>query len=346
MKTKRFAIILLALTLLLPLFVGVRSVSAAYPSFTISEVKTDVSVTILTKDMPANFDFVVRMGEYNTRGVNGIEVATFKSGEGGSFLATFAIPDALKGRAMISIRIDSTTGGYYYYNWFWNDAENGTWPDVTPPPTPVPPQPEPVPTFLIKSVDPSKTVTIVTSNFPKNVDFTVRMGKMWTQGINGIEVARLNSGEGGSFEATFDIPAEIKDYRQVSIRLEGTLGYYAYNWFWNVANGIVEPPVPPTPPVAVVYPSFAITAVKRDQTVSIRAFDLPKDTEFTVLMGKMWTMGIAGVEAATFNSGEGGTMEATFPIPASLAGLDRISIRLQSSTVFAYNWFWNFDAGQ
>jgi len=52
------------------------------------------------------------MGEYNTRGENGIEVATFNSGAGGSMSATFNIPNALKGRAMISIRIESLTGGY------------------------------------------------------------------------------------------------------------------------------------------------------------------------------------------------------------------------------------------
>jgi len=41
------------------------------------------------------------------------------------------------------------------------------------------------------------------------------------------------------------------------------------------------------------------------------------------------------------NSGEGGTLEATFAIPAELAGEQRIAIRLQGEVYYAYNWFWN-----
>ncbi|HPB05554.1 MAG TPA: hypothetical protein PKX60_04895, partial [Prolixibacteraceae bacterium] len=55
-----------------------------------------------------------------------------------------------------------------------------------------------IPTFSIKSVLAGEDVTIHTYNFPKNVEFTVLMGKMWTRGIKGIEVAKLNSGDGGS----------------------------------------------------------------------------------------------------------------------------------------------------
>jgi len=166
------------------------------------------------------------------------------------------------------------------------------------------------------------------------------MGKMWTMGINGIKVATLNSGEGGSFEATFDIPAELAKEERIAIRLEGPGGYNAYNWFWN--NTAAVPPAQPEPGDGYSgYPYFFITAVKEDATVSIKAYNLPKDTDFTVLMGKMWTMGINGIEVTTLNSGEGGTLEATFNIPAALAGQERIAIRLQGQVYYAYNWFWN-----
>ncbi len=66
---------------------------------------------------------------------------------------------------------------------------------------------------------------------------------MDARGIKGIEVAKLNSATGGSFEATFDIPAELADDERVAIRLEGIGGYFAYNWFWN--NTGSEPPVTP-----------------------------------------------------------------------------------------------------
>ena len=338
MKNQKIVGLIVIVALFGSIFAGVSQVQAStYPTFSISEVKTDESVTILTNNMPANKNFNVLMGEIGTKGIDGIIVATLNSDKGGSFLATFPIPEQLKGRAQIAIRLEGTDNPYYAYNWFWNDAKNGTWPEDYPPSQP-PTCACNIPTFSIKSVVKGEDVTITTYNFPKNMEFTVLMGKMWTRGINGIEVATLNSGEGGSFEATFDIPEELANEERIAIRLEGTGGYYAYNWFWN--NTASTPPAEPVDGYSG-YPYFFITAVEKDTTVSIKAYNLPKDTDFTVLMGKMWTMGINGIEVTTLNSGEGGTLEATFTIPAELAGEQRIAIRLQGEVYYAYNWFWN-----
>ena len=317
MKKQKIVGLIVMVALLSSIFAGVSQVQAStYPTFSISEVKTDESVTILTNNMPANKNFNVLMGEIGTKGIDGIVVATLNSDKGGSFLATFPIPEQLKGRAQIAIRLEGTDNPYYAYNWFWNDAKDGTWPEDYPPAQP-PTCACNIPTFSIKSVVKGEDVTITTYNFPKNMEFTVLMGKMWTRGINGIEVATLNSGEGGSFEATFDIPAELANEERIAIRLEGTGGYYAYNWFWN--NTASTPPAEPVDGYSG-YPYFFITAVEKDTTVSIKAYNLPEDTDFTVLMGKMWTMGINGIEVKTLNSGEGGTLEATFDIHAELAG--------------------------
>ncbi len=338
MKKQKIVGLIVMVALFSSIFAGVSQVQAStYPTFSISEVKTDESVTILTNNMPANKNFNVLMGEIGTKGIDGIVVATLNSDKGGSFLATFPIPEQLKGRAQIAIRLEGTDNPYYAYNWFWNDAKDGTWPEDYPPAQP-PTCACNIPTFSIKSVVKGEDVTITTYNFPKNVEFTVLMGKMWTRGINGIEVATLNSEEGGSFEATFDIPTELVNEERIAIRLEGTGGYYAYNWFWN--NTASTPPAEPVDGYSG-YPYFFITAVEKDTTVSIKAYNLPEDTDFTVLMGKMWTMGINGIEVTTLNSGEGGTLEATFDIPAELAGEQRIAIRLQGEVYYAYNWFWN-----
>jgi len=338
MKKQKIVGLIVMVALLSSIFAGVSQVQAStYPTFSISEVKMDESVTILTNNMPANKNFNVLMGEIGTKGIDGIIVAALNSDKGGSFLATFPIPEQLKGRAQIAIRLEGTDNPYYAYNWFWNDAKDGTWPEDYPPAQPSTCACN-IPTFSIKSVVKGEDVTITTYNFPKNVEFTVLMGKMWTRGINGIEVATLNSGEGGSFEATFDIPEELANEERIAIRLEGTGGYYAYNWFWN--NTASTPPAEPVDGYSG-YPYFFITAVEKDTTVSIKAYNLPKDTDFTVLMGKMWTMGINGIEVTTLNSGEGGTLEATFAIPAELAGEQRIAIRLQGEVYYAYNWFWN-----
>ncbi|NLE83282.1 MAG: hypothetical protein GX603_02060 [Chloroflexi bacterium] len=350
MKNKRLFAILLATTLLVTAFFSTSNVSAAYPSFTISSVKTDETVTIQTKDMPAGYDFKVLMGEYNTRGEDGIESALFNSASGGAFQVTVDIPAALKGRAMISIRIESTTGGYFYYNWFWNNKDNGTWPGGEAP-KPTQPPVTTVPTISIKSVDAGNNVTIVANNFPKSREFVVRMGKNGTRGIDGIVAAEVTSSDTGSFEATFPIPAELAGENIIAIRLDAkTGGWYAFNWFYNKSHTPADPePTPePTEPPAVKHPSFSIKAVVKDTSVTISGINFPADTDFTVRMGKMWTQALGGIEVAQFNTGAGGNIEAVFDVPAELTGLPRIAIRVDAHTGgwYAYNWFWNSTANK
>ncbi len=59
------------------------------------------------------------MEKFGTCGINGSHVATIQSGSGGTFSATYAIPESLKGQTQIAIRLESTTG-FYAYNWFYN----------------------------------------------------------------------------------------------------------------------------------------------------------------------------------------------------------------------------------
>ncbi len=90
-----------------------------------------------------------------------------------------------------------------------------------------------IPTIEILSVDRNKRVTIQTENFPANTTFSVTMGKYGTKGIGGIEVAKTESGSGGSFTATYQIPHALRGQDQIAIRLQSASGYYSYNWFYN-----------------------------------------------------------------------------------------------------------------
>ena len=91
------------------------------------------------------------------------------------------------------------------------------------------------------------------------------------------------------------------------------------------------------------FPTFSISAVVKDQTVTIQGYNFPANDKFTVTMGAYGTQGIGGVVIETTDSGAGGSLTKTYKIPASLAGSKRIAIRLQSpsSGYFAYNWFYN-----
>ncbi len=193
------------------------------PTFSIVSVDEDSSVTIKTNNFPANKDFTVRMGKFGTAAIGGEVVATTPSGTGGSFTATYDIPDSLKGLSRIAIRMDAS-GGFFAFNWFWNNTST-----VTPAPTPF----VGIPTFSISAVVKDSTVTIKTNNFPANKDFTVRMGKIGTKAIGGVVVATTNSGSGGTFTATYNIPDSLKGLSQIAIRMDASGGFFAFNWFWN-----------------------------------------------------------------------------------------------------------------
>lgn len=201
-----------------------------------------------------------------------------------------------------------------------------------------------IPTFDIIKVVTDDSVTIRTHNFPANMVFTARMGKIGTKAVGGTVVGNTDSGKGGSFEVTFKIPADLKGLAQIAIRMDGKLGYFAYNWFDNKAGGSTGSSGTPAPGYTGI-PTFSITAVVADDSVTIKTSNLPANRTFTVLMGKIGTKAIGGVEVGKLESGKGGTLEATFKVPASLKGLSQIAIRMDSSPYFAYNWFYNSSTG-
>jgi hypothetical protein len=208
------------------------------PVFFIIGVNQNSDVTIQTFNFPANQDFTVRMNYYGTLGIGGTIVAYTNSGAGGSFTATYNIPDWLKGQNRIAIRMDSPQG-YYSYNWFYNNTAiatplapysgTGVYPTVVPGTTYY----SGIPTFSISSVVKDNSVTIQGINFPPNQNFSVKMNYFGTLGIGGTEVAVTNSGAGGSFSATYTIPDWLKGQSQIAIRMDSPQGYYAYNWFYN-----------------------------------------------------------------------------------------------------------------
>ena len=97
----------------------------------------------------------------------------------------------------------------------------------------------------------------------------------------------------------------------------------------------------------VSYPYFFILSVVEDQSVTIQAYNFPANDSFRVTMGYYGSYGIGGVVIGSTDSGAGGSFTATYAIPGTLAGLDKIAIRLQSPTsgYYAYNWFYNNTTG-
>jgi len=174
-------LLLVLLLVAVAVFAGVSQVrSSTIPTFSITSVVTDTTVTIQTYNFPANQNFTVTMGPFGSKGVGGIVVGTTNSGVGGSFSATYNIPAQLKGSGQIAIRMQTSHAyPYYAYNWFWNNTTTTGSPGTGGVPGYVG-----IPTFTIAAVDMDKTVTIKTDNFPPNQTFTVRMGAMGSKGVN------------------------------------------------------------------------------------------------------------------------------------------------------------------
>jgi len=239
MKRALYCILFIALMATL---VGFTHTGARFagtiPTFSIIGVVKDESVTIQTANFPANQTFDVRMGKNGTLGVKGILVTSTPSDKGGTFMATYSIPEELHGQVFIAIRLESKPG-YFSYNWFENRTSGK-------PETPVPPaDSNPVatstatpitPTISIVSHVKDETVTIKTDHFPASQTFEVRMGKIGTQGIKGILVSTVDSGKGGTFTGTYDIPSELHGQAIIAIRLECKAGWYSYNWFNNTTT--------------------------------------------------------------------------------------------------------------
>lgn len=95
---------------------------SSYPTFSIAAVVKDQSVTISGKNFPANDTYTVLMGPYGSKGIGGTNAGSTNTGSGGALSATYSIPTSLAGSSKIAIRLQSSTSGYYAYNWFWNSS--------------------------------------------------------------------------------------------------------------------------------------------------------------------------------------------------------------------------------
>ena len=311
------------------------------PNFDIIEVKVDENVTIQTQNFPPNQTFIVTMGDIESKGVGGIEVTQTSSGAGGEFIETYTIPDELKGEQLISIRLESEQD-YYAYNWFINqpatsENEAGAPPDEY----------GSIPVFDIVSVIQNESVTIQTHDFPLYQTFVIKMAPVGASGTGGIEVATSYIQDQSDVELTYPIPNELIGTDPIAIWMVSDAGYYSYNWFYNNTYTMGEESASPemAEEPASTYPgnqTFDIVGVVKYQNVTIRTNNFPANKDFIVTMAEYGNEGQGGIQAGTFYSDQGGTLEDTFLIPAVLKGEDKISIRLESADgIYAYNWFYN-----
>ena len=333
---KKLPLITLVSLLAVLLVVNGQVQALTIPTFEIQGVTANDKVTIVTANFPAGYNFEVRMGLFGTKGVDGVLIGTVNSGSGGSLKWTFPIPAALQSESTIAIRLQSTLGGYYSYNWFTN-ADSGTHTGGVPID-----ETTAGPSITVTAVNPGEYAVIIANNLPADESFKVRMGVYGTQGIDGELIATVEPNAEGFLKQTYPIPFDLQDDAKIAVRFESEDSSLAlYTWFDNVAGvsgGMGGP-------VTAYYgiPTISILEVNEDEDVTIKTNNYPADQDFQVLMGKIGTRGVGGILVTTINSGDGGSFEATFDIPEELQGDAQIAIRLQTAdnTFYSYDWFYN-----
>jgi hypothetical protein len=91
-----------------------------------------------------------------------------------------------------------------------------------------------VPTFGVLSVVGDSTVTIMTSEFPAKSQYTIYMGSAGSRGLGGTLLGTFSTEDGGQKTLVFNIPATLKGYSPIDIRIEFPDGRYTYNFFYNI----------------------------------------------------------------------------------------------------------------
>jgi hypothetical protein len=345
MKKRLSLIIPLILIILLGSQIASASSAAlVIPTFKITAVDQNNTVTIKAQNFPLNDDFKVTMGKFGTLGIGGVVVDTQNSGTG-SFTATYTIPNSLTGLAKIAIRLQSPVSGYYSYNWFWNNDHPSTSSGSPSTTWGYPPAgANTIPNTTITNVTPGTDVTVTGKNFTTTDTYNVYIGKFGTKGVGGVKVSTQSTDANGKFSETYAIPASLKDEAKLAIRfVSPATGYYAYDWFYNQGTSSSGSGAGYPPAGVNTIPTFKITAVVKGDKVTIKAKNFTTNDTYKVYMGVMGTKGVGGVVVDTQATDSTGAFSATYSIPNSLKANSQIAIRLQSPSTgyYSYNWFWN-----
>ncbi|MBU1661976.1 MAG: hypothetical protein KKD28_10965 [Chloroflexi bacterium] len=192
-----------------------------------------------------------------------------------------------------------------------------------------------LPIVQIIGLRPDYYVTIQAKNFPVKDNFDIIIGTTDSFEDDGITVGTVSTQLENVFEYRISIPQELHGYDKLTIYLVGQNTKYSTSvWFYNK-----------TPYSGV--PSLAISAVKKDKSVTVVFHNMPPDDTFWVRMNYFGTQGVGGAVVSTISTGPGGNVsDVTFPIPDFLKGSYKIAIRVESPTTGYYtnNWFNNNDA--
>jgi hypothetical protein len=178
-----------------------------------------------------------------------------------------------------------------------------------------------------KSVEEDRFVTLAGTKLAANTRYDVYLTKYGKVPASAYLVGFVKTDSSGAFTKTFRIPSKLVDIAKVGIQLSNSHGVAATNWFINAnSDGNTGGEGSPTF-------SISLVSVDENDSVRIKANNLPANVTFDVRMGKSGTQGVNGIKVGTMRDSDGGTLRATFDIPASLQGKSKIDIRVENKAL-------------
>ena len=358
----RFASLLLVLAVMASLLGAVAQPSSAlaasstpmeYATYiNILEVKKGESVMIQVAYMSAYREYRVLMNTIGTKGENGTEAGKGKTDSQGRFKGTFPIPASLKNSTYIAIRIEATdSSGSYAYNWFVNNTSgtSGSTSSSTGSSSADSSYPNTSGYITVTDVQEDKSVTFSAKNLPANRRMSIYLDWRNAYGfVKGVNVGSSYSSSSGTLTMTVKMPALLVDRHNLAIRLQAFSGLPTFTTSVQFLNATSDNGTWSTSPTSSGQGliSIKVTEVKKGKSVTINISNLPLKKDFVVLMGKMGTNGVGGIEVGSVSTKTDKILTGTFDIPKNLQNRDEIAIRIEAedgSYYFAYTWFENKD---
>jgi len=181
------------------------------------------------------------------------------------------------------------------------------------------------------------SVTLQGKNLVTYSSYSIYLSNYKSKQPVSYKVGTVTTDKYGAFKETYNIPKNLYDVGVIKVMITNGKGDVASNWFYNMTTS------ENTGGIDSKTLSFTITSVKAGKTVTIKATNLLPNIRYKVFIGRQTTLGIGGILVGSLISEKGGTVTATFDIPAELAQRSNLALRVQNTNLnlAAYKIFGN-----
>lgn len=204
-------------------------------SVKVTDVVEDKSVSIKLTNAPASARLAIWFDwkNANTGIMRGQQAGTLKVGSDGTVAKVIKMPAAVADRVSLRIRLQGIDTNFQAYQWFINGDDDSYSGSNAPSDST-----SGLPYLLVTAVDPGKTVSVKAANLPPG-EYKVLMDERSSNGAKkGIKVDTVTVVKNKAYTGSFEIPDELVNVKEISIRFQhiDDTNAYAFTWFTNAAS--------------------------------------------------------------------------------------------------------------